>query len=82
MSWSQPNVLMSVIDVSGTLREFFKILDPPCPYVFQDPKIVYDSNLNPSIVMATLTERKSFTDIYLAVSNDPFPKKATVSGYH
>ena len=29
------------VDVKS-LRDFFKVLDPPRPYVFQDPKIIYD----------------------------------------
>jgi hypothetical protein len=65
------------IDVK-TLRDFFKILNPPRRYVFQDPKIIYDSYLDLFIVMATLTDKKTFTDIYLAVSSTPEPFRATV----
>jgi hypothetical protein len=49
------------IDVK-TLRDFFKILNPP-------PKIIYDSYLDLFIVMATLTDKKTFADIYLAVKH-------------
>ena len=65
-----------LIDVK-TLRDFFKVAAPPRNAIFEDPKVIYDSYFDLFLVMATLTDRRTFTDIYLAVSSTPEPFRAT-----